>query len=166
MPLYDILNEFQKGSSHMAAVVKVKGKSKSPWPEGEKFEEEKVANGNSQVTVPFLTNHDDKSESVVVDIEKPPRPIINKQNIHKNGAVTSSLLSLSEDIEDGEVIGIITLEDVFEELLQVSLYFYHYLYLEFSVDLPDLWLSSSSPDSQKIVLLNACTNRSNVLIKI
>ncbi|GJN14293.1 hypothetical protein PR202_gb01097 [Eleusine coracana subsp. coracana] len=53
MPLYDILNEFQKGSSHMAAVV----------------------NGN---TTP-------KS---------------------------------SEDIDDGEVIGIITLEDVFEELLQ------------------------------------------------
>lgn len=120
MPLYDILNEFQKGSSHMAAVVKVKGKSKNPQPtsEGEKFEGDKVTNGNSQLTVPLLTNHGDKSERVVVDIEKPPRPITNKQNVKKNDAATTILPALAEDIEDGEVIGIITLEDVFEELLQ------------------------------------------------
>ncbi|XP_062119159.1 DUF21 domain-containing protein At4g14240-like, partial [Humulus lupulus] len=36
MPLYDILNEFQKGSSHMAAVVKTKGKSKLPTIDGDK----------------------------------------------------------------------------------------------------------------------------------
>lgn len=122
MPLYDILNEFQKGSSHMAAVVKVKGKSKNlkPTGEGEKFEEGKVANGNSQLTTPLLTDNEDKSESVVVDIDKPPRSITNKQNVQQYGAAKNSFHHLSEDIEDGEVIGIITLEDVFEELLQVS----------------------------------------------
>ncbi|XP_062088351.1 DUF21 domain-containing protein At4g14240-like, partial [Humulus lupulus] len=36
MPLYDILNEFQKGNSHMAAVVKTKGKSKLPAIDGGK----------------------------------------------------------------------------------------------------------------------------------
>ncbi|RVX21012.1 putative DUF21 domain-containing protein [Vitis vinifera] len=122
MPLYDILNEFQKGSSHMAAVVKVKGKNKNPLPkgDGERFEENKVANGNSQYTTPLLANDNDKSENVVVDIDKVPKPTnTNKQTpSQQNGATTNSLPHLPEDIEDGEVIGIITLEDVFEELLQ------------------------------------------------
>lgn len=118
MPLYDILNEFQKGSSHMAAVVKVKGKSKIPQPtvDKEKFEE---TNAKSDLTAPLLTKHDDKSGTVFVDIEKTPRTTTNKQSVQQNGVTTNGLPQPSEDIEDGEVIGIITLEDVFEELLQV-----------------------------------------------
>ncbi|KAL3749203.1 hypothetical protein ACJRO7_010318 [Eucalyptus globulus] len=106
MPLYDILNEFQKGSSHMAAVVKAKGKSKNlpPMPDVDKLEEKKATVGDSQLTTPLLVKQNEKAD-IVVDIEKAPRPV--------NG-----LPQLSEDIEDGEVIGIITLEDVFEELLQ------------------------------------------------
>ncbi|KAK3193860.1 hypothetical protein Dsin_025170 [Dipteronia sinensis] len=121
MPLYDILNEFQKGSSHMAAVVKVKGKNKisQPISNGEKIEESRVASLNSQLTTPLLTKHDDTSQSVVVDIEKTAKLITNKQTIPaQNGASAKNLSRVSEDIEDGEVIGIITLEDVFEELLQ------------------------------------------------
>ncbi|KAL9435848.1 hypothetical protein AB3S75_022004 [Citrus x aurantiifolia] len=120
MPLYDILNEFQKGSSHMAAVVKVKGKSKKSQSIslGEKFGGNGVFSGNSQLTTPLLTN-DVTSENVVVGIDRTSRPNTNNQSLPPQlGAAAENLPYLLEDIEEGVVIGIITLEDVFEELLQ------------------------------------------------
>ncbi|MED6122266.1 DUF21 domain-containing protein [Stylosanthes scabra] len=109
MPLYDILNEFQKGSSHMAAVVRARGKgnANAQKNDGDKNEEGKDS-GDSQLTTPLLQH--EKSKSVVVDIDQPSDPLSPKRN-ELNG-------SFSDSIEDGEVIGIITLEDVFEELLQ------------------------------------------------
>ncbi|XP_049358507.1 DUF21 domain-containing protein At4g14240-like isoform X2 [Solanum verrucosum] len=109
MPLYDILNEFQKGSSHMAAVVKAKGKSKKPP------SQKPEANSESSLeTAPLLMKKDGKSDNVVVDIDKAILPAVYTSG----DAVTNSVLHSSDDIEDAEVIGIITLEDVFEELLQ------------------------------------------------
>ncbi|WJX96010.1 DUF21 domain-containing protein [Trifolium repens] len=119
MPLYDILNEFQKGSSHMAAVVRAKGKGKENPQiiDEEKSDAKKNVGGDSQLTTPLLQKQDVKSENVVVDIDKPSKlPGINKQTGLQRSDVT--LNSPSESIDDGEVIGIITLEDVFEELLQ------------------------------------------------
>lgn len=126
MPLYDILNEFQKGSSHMAAVVKVKGKSKAlpPTLDGEESEENKVSGTESQLTTPLLRKHDENSDSVVLDIDRTSKTsgISRQPSYRRNDASSINGLShSSEDIEDGEVIGIITLEDVFEELLQVNL---------------------------------------------
>ncbi|XP_028762205.1 DUF21 domain-containing protein At4g14240-like [Neltuma alba] len=111
MPLYDILNEFQKGSSHMAAVVKVNKERNNTQAGGEngKLEEDKVMNHNSQLTMPLLTKTSDKAENIIVAIDKPPLVPRKQQNGTQH---------LPDNLEDGEVIGIITLEDVFEELLQ------------------------------------------------
>ncbi|KAK3016234.1 hypothetical protein RJ639_006473, partial [Escallonia herrerae] len=117
MPLYDILNEFQKGSSHMAAVVKVKSKKPLHYADQDKYGGNRTTNGESYLTTPLLAKKDEKINSFVVDIDKASNPITrNQQSIFH--ASTNSLTHSPEDIEDGEVIGIITLEDVFEELLQ------------------------------------------------
>ncbi|PWA66547.1 hypothetical protein CTI12_AA323490 [Artemisia annua] len=109
MPLYDILNEFQKGSSHMAAVVKTKGKSRKPPTLEEEPNEERVTFQYSQSATPNRSSKQgDKAESVTIDVETAARLT----------AQTNGVPYSAEDIEEGEVIGIITLEDVFEELLQ------------------------------------------------
>uniref|UniRef100_J3M6W4 CNNM transmembrane domain-containing protein n=2 Tax=Oryza brachyantha TaxID=4533 RepID=J3M6W4_ORYBR len=117
MPLYDILNEFQKGSSHMAAVVKAKPKN-VPLPD--KTETNREVAGEPQLTAPLLSNTDERAENVVVDIEKPQSRQVNGNKPHsiQHYDTPHTMSRSSEDIDDGEVVGIITLEDVFEELLQ------------------------------------------------
>lgn len=106
----------------MAAVVKAKGKVKSTPPADDgKSEENKETSGNSTVTTPLLSEADQKSDSVVVDIDNQQTQVNeNKPVSLQHSDPPHAAGRVSEDIEDGEVIGIITLEDVFEELLQVG----------------------------------------------
>lgn len=101
MPLYDILNEFQKGGSHMAAVLKADGKIKNCQVavNEENIKENSGLGEISQLTAPLLTKTHKNTKDIVVNIDEQCVPIVSTY-------------------EDREVIGIITLEDVFEELLQ------------------------------------------------
>ncbi|XP_021760151.1 DUF21 domain-containing protein At4g14240-like [Chenopodium quinoa] len=119
MPLYDILNEFQKGSSHMAAVVKVKRKCKEQVSNKECFETKSAGTVIPELSAPLLPKADRKADCVVLDIGQYPKAgKKNNQTASQNDDTSYGSLDYSEGAEDGDVIGIITLEDVFEELLQ------------------------------------------------
>ncbi|XP_038887698.1 DUF21 domain-containing protein At2g14520-like [Benincasa hispida] len=130
MPLYDILNEFQKGHSHMAIVVKQCNKM----------------NGK-----PDDKLGDDSQRDVRIDVdgEKPPqeKTLKNKRPLQKwksfpttNNSFRSGSRSkkwtkdMYSDIlqidgsplpklaEEEEAVGVITMEDVIEELLQEEIF--------------------------------------------
>ena len=160
MPLYDILNEFQKGHSHMAVVVRRCDKTNQQSSQNN-------ANGKNMLSTVLnfeteiffinkmlrvsLASEIDSVRDVKVDIdgEKPPKEkaLKPKMPLHKwksfpNTNKSSNRGSRSRkwsknmysDIleidgsplpklpEEEEAVGIITMEDVIEELLQVLNY--------------------------------------------
>ncbi|KAG5227447.1 DUF21 domain-containing protein [Salix suchowensis] len=132
LPLYDIMNQFQKGHSHMAVVVMskddasetVQKANSKPTMLGKKVSGGYQLGQNDQFIIPV------NSPSVYssgTDIES-PKPI-NSRNLkdnlhpklqnqeHQHGNLSHEELEFLS-ASDEEVIGVITLEDVMEELIQ------------------------------------------------
>lgn len=137
LPLYDILNEFQKGHSHMAVVVRRMNNSEANV---EKSKNATSGNGDHQsrkhtLGVGITAEHLDvitNASSVNINVTGSRSPV-RGSNGEKNGDVRTpmkksdrgrhnNILDVSESLPsyslDEEVVGIITMEDVMEELLQ------------------------------------------------
>ncbi|KAL3515412.1 hypothetical protein ACH5RR_022314 [Cinchona calisaya] len=132
MPLYDILNEFQKGHSHMAVVVR----------QTNTVEEQPASKTPRETTVKDVRLDIDCQKSPLEKTLKTKRSLQKWKSFPNNGSnsfkgtprskkwtkeMYSDILQidgkpLPKLPEEEEAVGIITMEDVIEELLQEEIF--------------------------------------------
>ncbi|XP_028549116.1 DUF21 domain-containing protein At2g14520 isoform X1 [Dendrobium catenatum] len=139
LPLYDILNEFQKGHSHMAVVVRCMNaeasteRRKSNSSETRKDHSKRHGRDGSQSAlsehITITVNGSPVNHSITESRSSAPKSILERQGDTRSqsrrsdrGRYDNILDIKAESLPsyrlDEEVVGIITMEDLMEELLQ------------------------------------------------